>query len=107
MKKLKNKIIHWLGGIVPEEVVPAKASFEIIKTEMPIVTLQVKRMYDEDFYTLPILKEEIARQLADDIVNYDLCKWDESVDYDTDFKIIRATVRIAAPKREHNNGNMD
>lgn len=85
--KLKEKLIHWLGGYTYQE----HKQINIIKTTKPVITLKSisylpinPKIEDIDYY-----KQELAYQIAEDMVNSQLIHF--AVDYP---EKITATARV-------------
>ena len=85
--KLKEKLIHWLGGYTYQE----HKQVNIIQTTKPVITLRSvsylpmnPKIEDIDY-----CKQELAYQIAEDMVNSQLIHF--AVDYP---EKIAATVRV-------------
>ena len=85
--KLKEKLIHWLGGYTYQE----HKQVNIIQTTKPVITLKsvsylpINPMIEDIDYC----KQELAHQIAEDMVNSQLIQF--VVDYP---KQITAIIRV-------------
>ncbi len=92
MKKIKEKLIHWLGGYTLSDL-PTERKFEIVTTSAPLVTLRAVShaptwtTLDED--DIKYIKKDLAYQLADDMVNNKMIVFDER--QDGIYALVRAT----------------
>lgn len=86
MKKLKEKLIHWLGGYT--SLIEAQPPRTIITSIAPLIRLKVvyKMFFPED---MAYIKRELAKKLVDNIIE------NHMVMIDTNDNEVMATLYIA------------
>lgn len=94
--KIKEKLIQWLGGIMPEEVPPLqKRTIEMVRTEKPIIPIAVSLKH-YNFEPWPLIRKELPTSLGKAIDDAGLCTF-ATIPYDENMATTRATVKIIKP----------
>lgn len=93
--KIKEKLIHWLGGITLEEIPYVKKKIKIVKEVKPIIPLAVDGIY-YNFEPEESIQDYLVKLLADGIKKFNLCTFEKEGLDENRFKM-RAKIKVVEP----------
>ena len=93
--KIKEKLIHWLGGITLEEVPYIKKKIKIVEEVKPIIPLAVDGIY-YNFEPEEAIQDYLVKLLADEIKKLNLYTFEKEGFDENRFKM-RAKIKIVEP----------